>query len=50
MKGWKTWASVAGLVILGVVDIVNGDTPAGMQKIIGALGLIGIGHKVEKAA
>jgi len=48
MKGWKTWMAVAGMVILGIVDILNGAAESGITKIVGALGLVGIGHKVEK--
>lgn len=48
MKGWKTWASVAGLMVLAAVDISNGDYEAAMTKIASAGGLVGIGHKIEK--
>ncbi len=48
MKGWKTWLAVAGMVILGIVDIFNGASEQGITKIVGALALIGIGHKIEK--
>lgn len=50
MKGWKTWAAAVGLVIMGVVELANGDTEGGLTCLVSALGLIGIGHKVEKAA
>jgi hypothetical protein len=49
MNGWKTYASAAALAVLGIVEIVNGDTMSGAQKIIGALALVGIGHKLDKA-
>lgn len=48
MKGWKTWAAAAGLVVLAIVDISNGDYEAAMTKIASAGGLVGIGHKIEK--
>lgn len=48
MGGWKTWLSALGMVALGIVDIVNGDTEAGIQKFVFAAGLIGIGNKIEK--
>jgi len=49
MKGWKTWLAAACTAGLGVVSIYNGDTESGMQQIIAALALVGIGHKIEKA-
>ena len=48
MKGWKTWASVAGLMVLAAVDISNGDYEAALTKMASAGGLVGIGHKIEK--
>lgn len=48
MKGWKTWVAAIAVGILGVIDIVNGDLPAGIEKIAGGLALVGIGHKIEK--
>jgi len=48
MKGYKTWLAVIGMVALGVVDIINGMPEAGVTKIVGALALLGIGHKIEK--
>lgn len=49
MKGWKTWLAAGLTAGLGVLSLVNGDTEAGMQQIVAALGIVGIGHKVEKA-
>jgi len=48
MKGYKTWIAVVGMVLLGIVDITNGLAEAGITKIVGALALLGIGHKIEK--
>jgi len=48
MTGYKTWLAVVGMVLLGIVDIINGMTEAGITKIVGALALVGIGHKIEK--
>ncbi len=48
MGGYKTWLAVAGMVILGVVDILNGAIEIGITKIVGALGLLGLGAKIEK--
>ena len=50
MKGWKTWAAVAGMVILAIVDISNGDYESALTKLTGAGALVGIGHKVEKSS
>jgi len=48
MKGYKTWAAAIGMAILGIVDIIDGQAETGITKIVAALGLVGIGHKVEK--
>lgn len=48
MKGWKTWAAVVSLALLGIVDLANGDIPSGITKLTAALGLVGVGHKIEK--
>ena len=49
MKGWKTWLAAGCTAGLGVVSILNGDTAAGLQQIVLALGMVGLGHKIEKA-
>jgi hypothetical protein len=49
MKGWKTWLAAACTAGLGVVSIVNGDVAAGTPQIVLALGMVGLGHKIEKA-
>jgi hypothetical protein len=48
MKGWVTWTGVVGLILLAVVDGVNGDIEAAVAKISTAIGMVGIGRKVEK--
>lgn len=48
MKGWKTWSAVVGLTLLGVVDIANGEPDSGMNKIVMALAMVGLGSKIEK--
>jgi hypothetical protein len=50
MNGWKTYASAAALAVLGIIDMLNGDTLTGAQKLVGALALVGIGHKLDKAS
>lgn len=49
MGGWKTWVAVAGMVLLAVVDAANGDFDAAGSKVMAALGLVGLGHKIEKS-
>lgn len=49
MKGWKTWLAAACTAGLGIISIASGDTAQGVQQLTLALGLIGIGHKIEKA-
>ncbi|MHA2384244.1 MAG: hypothetical protein ACXACT_16850 [Candidatus Thorarchaeota archaeon] len=59
MKGWKTWASaglaaalgiIAGLEAGGVLpDGSKGIALAIVGPIAAALGLVGIGHKLEKS-
>ena len=48
MGGWKTWTAAAGLVLLAVADVANGDIEAAGTKVMAALGLVGLGHKVDK--
>ena len=49
MGGWKTWTAAAGLALLAVVDVANGDFAAAGTKFVAALGMIGLGDKIEKA-
>lgn len=46
LGGWKTWLAVAGLVLLGLSDVVGGDVEAALAKFSAALGLIGLGQKI----
>ncbi len=50
MRGWVTWVSVAGFVMLAAVDLYNGDYDAAVTKLTAAGGLVGLGRKIEKAA
>ena len=36
------------MTILGIVDIFEGNVETGITKIVAALGMVGIGHKVDK--
>ncbi|MBL4901092.1 hypothetical protein JYT85_01370 [Desulfocapsa sp. AH-315-G09] len=49
INGWKTYVAAAGMGALGVVAIANGDVPGGIQQLVAALALVGIGHKIEKS-
>ena len=57
MKGWKTWAAAAGGFATGLsmiaAAILSDFDPAGIKEGLlicsGALGLIGVGHKIEKS-
>lgn len=44
MKGWIAWLAAVCTVGLGMVSIANGNTEMGMQQIIGALAMVGIGR------
>ena len=52
MTGWKTWAAATLSVVYGVGGLFLGlhDGDACMQYVISGMGLVGIGHKIEKAA
>lgn len=49
MKGWKTWVAVAGFILLAVWQIAQGNVEQGLAHLAVALGLLGLGHKIEKA-
>lgn len=48
MHGWKTWVAVIATALYGVYEIIDGNAEQGIQKILAALALLGIGHKIEK--
>lgn len=56
MSGWKTWAAGIGMILAGLGQVGmalgggDGDMNSGVQTILAGLAIIGIGHKVEKAA
>ncbi len=50
MKGWKTWAGAFGFIAVGVVLIATGDIAGGAKSIATGVGLVGLGHKIEKSA
>lgn len=57
MRGWKTWASGIGSILGGAAIIINGvangtydNMAEGWGMIVLGLGVLGIGHKIEKAS
>jgi len=57
MKGWKTKLAGIGTMLLGVGQIVkavsDADWQAGQQGfavVMAGLAILGIGHKIDKAA
>ncbi len=51
--GYKTAIAAVSMLLLGIYDIINTEDPdvnAGVLKITTALGMIGIGRKLDKAA
>lgn len=59
MGGWKTWVAAIGMILTGlgliiagmVSDPIEGDKiKQGLTLLFAGLGMIGLGHKIEKAA
>lgn len=50
MKGWKTWVAAGCMAAMGIVSIFDGNIEAGVQQLVGALAMVGLGHKIEKSA
>ncbi|WP_447978099.1 hypothetical protein [Candidatus Nitrospira bockiana] len=50
MKGWKTWVAAVGAIAWGVGGLLGGvhDADVAMGFVTTGLGLVGIGHKLEK--
>lgn len=49
MKGWKTWAGAGLIAVSAVLEYLgNAEAGAAVLTLGAALGLVGIGHKVEK--
>jgi hypothetical protein len=50
MSGWKTKTAAGLSLIYGVVGIFLDlhDADTGMQFVVNGLGLLGLGHKIEK--
>lgn len=60
MGGWKTWVAAIGTILTGLGMIATALTKegglsfeniqAGILTVTGGLGMIGLGHKLDKAA
>ena len=53
MKGWKTWVAVVLVAVLAANSAGHFLTPEMVEAIIyiaGIFGIVGIGHKIEKAS
>jgi hypothetical protein len=57
MRGWKTWAGGIGMIVSGVGTLLmaftgqaDADLQSALSLITGGLAVIGLGHKIEKAA
>lgn len=46
LKGRKTYLAAAGMALLGLVDLMNGDSTSAMQKFLMALGFAGLRNAV----
>jgi hypothetical protein len=42
LVGYKTYIAAVGLALIGIFDLLNGDTAAGVDKLVEALGLAGL--------
>lgn len=52
MGGWKTWLAASVSMLYGIGGWVAGlhDTEAMMGFVVAALGLVGLGHKIDRAS
>jgi hypothetical protein len=59
MGGWKTWVAGIGTILTGLGLIAAGVTAdiidmelivSGAKTVLAGLAVLGIGHKIEKAA
>lgn len=52
MGGWKTWTAAGLSVIYGVGGFIAGlhDADTMMTFVVAGLGMVGLGHKIEKSA
>ena len=50
LDGYKTYLGGLGMIGLGVYQLSQGEIQAGLQSLAEGLAVIGIGHKIAKAA
>lgn len=50
MRGWKTWLAAVCLGVLAGIDVYDGEIDSGMSKLAAAIGMVGLGHKIEKGS
>lgn len=48
LEGWRTLLAVVVMVALGVWEIYRGHSDAGVGWIVAALGLLGVGGKLDR--
>lgn len=48
LDGYKTYLAAAGLGLLAVVDVLNGDMTAAGEKFLAALAVLGVRHAIAK--
>lgn len=52
MKGWKTWTGAVVLGLAATLEALGGEYGEWAKAVMmagGALGLVGVGHKLDKA-
>ncbi|MGY6214983.1 hypothetical protein ACW73L_07465 [Methylolobus aquaticus] len=50
MIGWKTYTAGGAAIVFGVYLILDGQPEQGANRIIEGLAIVGIGHKLDRAA
>ena len=49
MKGWKTWTAAGIVALSAILKFMGYEEVAGaILALGGSLGLVGLGHKIEK--
>jgi len=51
MKGWKTWTSAGIVMVVALLEFLGyGSIVGPLYAIAAAFGVVGLGHKLEKAS